>query len=50
MQKRLHFTVPHDTMRVMVKCLNLLTTMRFLNEITRFRISEVVVISVRMNV
>ena len=39
LQKRLHFTVPYDTMRIMTKCLNPLTAMSFLSEITRFRIS-----------
>ena len=50
MQKCPHFAVPHDTMKIMIKCLNSLTIMRFLSVITRFRISEVVVISVWMNV
>ncbi len=49
MQKRPHITVPYDTMGIMIKCLNPLTTMSFLSEIIRFRISEVVVISVWMN-
>ena len=50
MQKCLHLTVPHDTMGIMIKCLNPLITMSFLSEIIRFRISEVVVISVWMSV
>ena len=37
-------------MGIMIKCLNPLSTMSFLSEIIRFRISEAVVISVWMNV
>ena len=52
MQTPPHLTVPHDTMGFMIKCLNPLTTMSILSEIIRFRfrISEIVVISVWMNV
>ena len=39
-------TVSHDTRRIMIKCLNPLTTMSFLSVLTHFRISEVVVIGV----
>ena len=46
MQKFPHLTVSHNSMRLMIKCLNPLTIMRLLSVITRFRISEVVVIGV----
>ena len=49
LQKSPHLTVSRNSMRLMIKCLNPLTIMRFLSVITRFRISEVVVISVWMN-